>query len=418
MVKIFNRRKTETMWESGGMIPLGAHLDNQQISVFMKTHSLAENTLVFARPGVGKSVITRNIYAMYWMFGLPLVIFDPTGSDHRLNYNSNSYPINIAPGIRPFGMSVHPRTKKIVKYLAVPQAEINCWEDIYKPNLQEFNLNELISLGFSTGAGAHLQRILKTYGPFEDYDDLVEFVEKFPANTRAVFDAQKKLKRGIQLTNHHTQYKINDSIPSSSKENLQKTIYKLKEESMIALDDANNFDAVSWINDGNSVIYSFDEHYALARAVVSSVARKLIQWKKTKGKFKNLGFGFEEMDKTFVNDATGEMSKFISTLILQLRKRSIKIIGSSATIVGVDENLIENSHNIIFGQMEGRHIKIISSVFGKYIAERVKSLKWNRFAMHGGYREFLLKDEQKRAFPFVPYECPCEMHREVMRKIK
>ena len=177
MIRLLGSNKIMNEWDDKKRIPLGwiANSDPQTIA-FMRTHSLAETTLVFGKPGTGKSVITRNIYAMSWKFGLPLVIFDPTGADHRMNHELNSMPLNLAPGIDPFEMSEHPTTGKKVKYLAVPQDELKDWETIYRPNLNELNREELESLGFSPGSSAHLRRVLREYGPFDDFDNLMNFI--------------------------------------------------------------------------------------------------------------------------------------------------------------------------------------------------------------------------------------------------
>jgi DNA helicase HerA-like ATPase len=418
MIRLLGSNKVVNEWDDKKRIPLGWITNaDPAIPAFMRTHSLAETTLVFSKPGVGKSVITRNIYAMNWRFGLPLVIFDPTGADHRMNHDLNSDPVNIAPGVEPFGMDEHPVTGKKVKYLAVPQDELKDYEILYRPNLNELNREELESLGFSPGSAAHLGRVLKEYGPFDDFDNLVKFIERFPATPREAENISKRIKRGNYVTDHHEQYHENDSIPSSSKENLQKVLYRLKDTNLIALNGDDDFDVVSWVEEGNSVVYSFDENYKLARVVVSLICRKLIRWKKTRGKFKDLGLGFEEMDKTFPKDGgEGGMSEFISNLVLKLRKLSMKIIGSSATIQGMDENLLENCHNVIFGQMAGRHISTIGRIWNYELGGRVKNLKWDRFAPGGGYREFLLLDERGSQFVFNPFECPCEMHREIQRK--
>lgn len=417
-MRLKTKTKTLNLWEKERQIPLGVIVNSPMNRItHMQTHSLAETTLVFSKPGVGKSVITKNIYAMNWMFGLPQVIFDPTGADHRLNYLPNSRPINLAPGVDSFGMSKHPRTGREVKYLAVPQPGIKSWETIYRPNLNDFNSGEFESMGFSAGASAHLERVLRVYGPFKSFESLVSFIDTFPSTPREADSIKRRIERGLYVTDHTEEYRDHDTIPSSSKENLQKILYQLKSNNLIALNDEDSFDVVEWVDNGNSVVFSFDENYSLARVVVSLVCRRLIVWKKTWGRYKDLGLGFEEMDKTFPKEGgEGGMSEFISNLVLKLRKLSIKIVGSSATLKGMDENLLENCHNVIFGPLAGRHLGIIKWVVGSDIADMVSRLRWNRFAPGGGYREFLLVDERKNVFKFNPFECPCEMHREITRK--
>ena len=412
-MKLFNSQNKKNRWENYGTIPIGHLKNNPDYPITLKTHSLAEITLIFAMPGVGKSVISKNISSMYWKLGLPQVIFDPTGMDNRLNYLPNKMPTNLAPGVKAFGMN-NKTTEQKVKYLNVSDNRKE-WEEQYKPCLNDFESDDLVSLGFSAGASDYLKKILKVYGPFEDFNNLIEFVERYPTNVGESNKTQKRILRFGSVIKHHTQYKESAVMPSPSKDNMLKILYKIKNEKVIALDNELSFDFVRWIDEGNSVVISFDEKYVLARAVISMVAKKLIKWKKTRGVYKLLGMVFEEMDKVFPKDATGNMAEFISNLVLKLRKLSIKILGSSASIEATDKNLLENCHNLIVGPMRGRHLSILYNIFNdEGLIRSIRTCKWDRFS---DYRELVYRNEKGMIFSFIPYNAPCEIHREMNRKV-
>jgi hypothetical protein len=331
-MRIFSSEKSLNSWVDNGFIPLGRTSGDNPTIISKKTTMMSDSFFCFARPGVGKSVIMKLFYYFLWLSGRPLIIFDPTGLDHRLSFLPNRYPQNLPPGTRAGGLATHPfnRAKKVA-YLNIG-SQLFKWEKKYKPDINTLERSELLSLRFSDGAQDELRKILKTYGPFDTYDDLIDFVNKFPVNPVTADAYKKKADRGkaFLISKHHTFYKSGAYINQQTKLNLLRILYKLSDEKTIALNDEFEFDVLDWIKKGNSIVFSFDRNYDMTRAVVSIVSKQILKWKS------HSGFGiqpwliFEEMDKVFPDkpkEYEKEIVDYLSELILQLRKLSLGIGG-------------------------------------------------------------------------------------------
>jgi len=398
-------------------IPLGRLASDPETIIYKPLTTMSDTFFWFARPGVGKTVVMKLVVFMLWMAERPVVIFDPTGMDHRLSFKANTNPKNLPPGVSPLGMDKHPTTGCKVKYLNVADRRYP-WEEKYIPNIHNLEASELRSFGFSAGAIDELKKVLSQYGPFNDFDDLIQFVNKFPINpmTAKTYAKRFSMGREKEITNHHTFYREGIYMNQQTKSNLMRILYKISEEKILALNDDFEFDVLEWVKKGNSVVFSFNRNYELTRAVVSVISKKIIEWKTYGGYGVQPWIIFEEMDKIlpqFPRTEEKEVVENNTELILQLRKLSIGIGGSSASLIRTDLNIIENAHNCMFGQIKGRNLNRIGYVYNDEIANSVKYLFWNRYT---NKREFLYVDEFSRKFKVIPFESPCEIHREFRKK--
>jgi hypothetical protein len=422
-MRIFGTEKHTNPWIEKGLIPLGRTTGEKKTIVSKRMTMMTDSFFCWARPGVGKTVILKNFYYHLWLSGRPLIIFDPTGLDHRLSFLPNKFAQNLPPGTKAGGIYEHPfdRTKKVA-YLNVGKSMFN-WEKKYKPDLNTLERAELLSLRFSDGAQDELRKILKTYGPFDTYDDLIDFVNKFPVNPMTAEAYRKKNAngKGYMITRHHKFFKEGAYMNQQSKLNLLRILYKLSDEKTIGLDETYDFDILSWVKAGNSVVFSFDRNYDLTRAVVSIVAKKILRWKSVAGYGIQPWFIFEEMDKVFPEfpkEYEKEIVDYLSELILQLRKLSLGIGGASASPRTTNKTVIENAHNVIVGKLTGRNLVQMKYFYNQWTADKIKNLHWNRHSNLGsGQREVLYIDEFNNKFVIEPFESPCEIHREIRGKI-
>lgn len=418
-MRIFTRKSKQNYWIDQNKIPLGYVGDDPEKVIYKRLTNLSDSFFFFARPGVGKSVMLKSLYFFLWLSGRPIIIFDPTGMDHRLSFKENSRPENLPYATEKMGIAKHPfDPDKKVMYLNTSEYHYP-WEQRYIPRLVDLGFHELLSLGFSEGACVEIKRILEDYSPFEDYDVLIDFIQKFPVRDGQAVSYRKKYDRGLgkNITSHHTFYKDGAWLNSQTKNNLVRSLYKVKEEGILSLHEEKDFDFLQWIKDGNSIVFSFNRSYEITRIVVSRISRQILTWKSRGG-----GRGiqpwliFEEMDRVFPENADPkekDVVDFLSELILQLRKTSVGIAGSCASLIRTNKNIIENAHNIIFGQIKGRNLTQIANFYNPATANRVKNLYWNRYANNlRGEREFLYIDEFGQQFKIKPFQAPCEIHRE------
>lgn len=419
-MRIYGTEKHINFWAESEKVPLGKTTGENQAVIYKRLTHMADSFFFFARPGVGKSVMLKLFYYFLWLSRRPLIIFDPTGMDHRLSYKPNKYAINLPPNTSAGGIAEHPiDPEKKVAYLNVAEYHFD-WERRYLPNINSLERSELLSLGFSDGAQDEMRKILKTYGPFEDYEELIDFINKFPVNPGDAKRNQTRHKKGLFITKHHTFYKEGAYLNQQSKSNMLRILFKLSEEKLISLHGKEDFDFMSWIKAGNSIVFSFNRDYDVTRSVVSLVAKKILKWKTQSSRGEQLWLIFEEMDKVFPQyprEREREIVEYLSELILQLRKLSLGIAGSCASMIQTNKNIIENAHNIIFGQIKGRNLNEIRNFYNPATADKVKNLYWNRHANFGkGEREFLYIDEMGNQFKINPFESPCEIHREIKQR--
>lgn len=404
------------LWDESQKIPLGYTPESETI-IYKPLTTLSDTFFWFARPGIGKTVVMKLVVFYLWLSGRPIIIFDPTGMDHRLSYKPNTYPKNLPPDMKPMGMNVHPQLKTKVKYLNVSDNRFN-WEQKYAPNINNLSHSELKSFGFSDGAADFLRKILINYGPFQNFDDLVDFIAKFPINpnTARSYAAKARTGKTQQITKHHTFYKEGEYMNSNTKGNLERSLFKIIESRLLSLNDEDEFDVLEWIQKGNSVVISFNRNYELARAMLSRVSTQIINWKVSGGYGIQPWLIFEEMDQLlprYPKESEKEVVEHNTELVNQLRKLSLGVAGSSASILKTSLTPIENAHNKMYGQMKGRAPNLIKYLDNEFISNQVKTLHWNRYRNE---REFLYVNEFGNSFKIIPFESPCEIHREFRKK--
>jgi len=292
-------------------------------------------------------------------------------------------------------------------------------EKKFIPALSELGNKELRSLGFSPGAIRKFINILEEYGPFKDFESLLEFVQKFPIRE----DIAERYQRNMPILIHNKEYKPHDIVLSSTKNNLIQHLYQIIQEKIFSLNKTDNISFIDLIKRGHSVFLSFNGHYDICRAMVGKIAGEVISYLKDledKGERYTFGqpwFIFEEMDGIIPRSPESYEEPIVDTLarlILRFRKLSVGMAGACPSLTSLDKKVAQSFHEYIFGRFAGTELNEIASITQETsIIPIINNLYWNRHVNYGaGEREVLYVTELKQKFKIDPFECPCEIHRE------
>jgi len=414
-MKLLQNAKKRNYWVEKNQIPIGFTRNKELI--WKRFTPKSDSLIIPARPGIGKSVILKNFY--FWLFQnqRPLIVFDPEGLDHRLSYYPNSRPIKLPPNTKPQGIRFL-ETGQRAYYFTISNNPMK-HEKKFIPALSELGNKELRSLGFSPGAIRKFINILEEYGPFKDFESLLEFVQKFPIRE----DIAERYQRNMPNLIHNKEYKPHDIVLSSTKNNLIQHLYQIIQEGIFSLNKTDNISFIDLIKRGHSIFLSFNGHYDICRAMVGKIAGEVISYLKDledKGERYTFGqpwFIFEEMDGIIPRSPESYEEPIVDTLarlILRFRKLSVGMAGACPSLTSLDKKVAQSFHEYIFGRFAGTELNEIASITQETsIIPIINNLYWNRHVNYGaGEREVLYVTELKQKFKIDPFECPCEIHRE------
>jgi len=414
-MKLLKSKKRVNYWISKNQIPLGLTKNKE---IIWKRFTFKSDSLIFsARPGIGKSVMLKSFY--FWLFQnqRPLIVFDPEGLDHRLSYFPNSHALKLPPDTKPWGIKKLDSGQRAY-YFTISKNPMP-HERKFIPALSTFGVKELRSLGFSPGAIRKFLNLLEEYGPFKDFETLMDFIHKFPIRE----DIAEKYQRNMPFILHNKNYLPNDVILSSTKNNMVQHLYSIMQEGIFSLNPEDNVSFIDLIKKGHSVFLSFDGHYDVCRAMVGKIAGEVISYLKyledigERDTFGQPWFIFEEMDGIIPRNPEPYEEPIVETLaqlILRFRKLSVGMAGACPSLTSLNKKVTQGFHEYIFGRFAGTELTEIASITQENsIISLVNNLYWNRHVNGGaGEREVLYVTELKQKYKIDPFECPCEIHRE------
>lgn len=369
---------------------------------------VSDTLLVCGGTGVGKSVeAKKNLW--FRSQKQPIIGLDWAGSDLYLMKLPNSRPKNLPPHTPPAGIPG--------RYLWVPSKNgrpKQTWEEVYRPNLAKYDQAQLEALGFSTGAAKYLRTILSRYGPFRDLEVLYEFIEHFPTEERESIRKRAAIQKGVLKLRHNKIYRANDVMVKQSKESIKKILPGLIEKGMFRLDNKEEFDFEKAFLKGENIIVSFNDK-EVGRVEINYFMGCIIRIRRQHPESKHYVLYIEEAHKV-LEGGGAPIDEVIEDFILVCRKESIGLILVMPEVISLSSQVLTDMKNIITGQFKGENASKLIAVIGyDDRAKIIPYLKYDRFPSPGQIRAELLsynKDKQS-IFTYVPFNCPCEIHREV-----
>lgn len=401
LMELLLKRKSRNLpYVSKGVLPLGLSLNANLI--FKKLPRISDSMIIVAMPGRGKSVIMR---LMYYFISLvrPIVVFDWEGEDHKLSRFPNSSPINLPPGIKPCEL--------MNSVFFVYGKDREFYEREIKPNLENYDVDELEAIGFSTAGGIELKRILRKYRGFKDLYDLIDFIRVFPTNSSEAGKIKADKKNLPHPAFKH--YLTGDSIHFATKQNILKTLEYIANKELFNLNDKKDYDIVNFLREGKNLFFNFGGDVGLARVEIMKKMAQIIKYRKEEPNKKPPAIFFEEADALFPRNPNDKEAPLVYKGIYGLlrgRKLSLAQYYCAPSFDNLHPRISTGCNEKIFGQMQGRDLNALTELTrDDYLLNTVRGLIFNRYTNE---REFVYVDEFNRVFVFKPFECPQEIHRE------
>lgn len=384
-----------------GIIPLGLSINGELI--YKIVPRISDSLLISAMPGRGKSVLFRLIY---WFVSQvrPIIVFDWEGEDHKLSYYSNSKPENLPPGM--FPSSIH----NAVFFVYGSGGEH--YEKKIKPDITDYDIDELEAIGFSTAAALDLKKIFRNY-KLKDMYDLIDFVRKFPCNNWEADRLLKKLERGEMPHKAFKNYTEGDSVGLMVKQGMIKQLENLANKDVFRLDHDEDYNIINLLEQGKNVFFNFCGDVGLARVEIMKKMGQIIGYRKKYPNSVAPAVFFEEADALFPKNPSDRERPLVmrgTYYLLRGRKYSLAQYYCCPSFDNLNPRIVSACNEKILGQMEGRDINSLMELTrDDYLYYQVKGLAYNRYS---GDREFIYINEFRKAFVFKPFECPQEIHRE------
>ncbi len=390
-------------WIAQNKIPLGTSA-TYGTTVFKLLPRLSDTVICGAMPGRGKSVLARLLY-FYISRVRPIIVFDWEGEDHKHSYYPNDVYTNPPPFTSASGI-------KGVYYNYTDEKE--SFEDRACPNLMNYNFDELRGLGFPLGASMKLAEILEKYpDKFKSIPELKLFIDSFPSNDNDIIRTMKR----YDAMGEDYPFEKNDTIPSQTKQSMQKYIYSIMTKNLFSLDNKRVPLFTKLIQNRINIFLNFGGFVDIARVEIAKIVEDVIKYRKKMPDAPAPYFFYEEADRITPRNLDDQEEKkkiqYVSSSLVEASKRARKQkIGQcyiTPALSNLNKTIVDISFEYIFGEMRGFDLAEVKRVTDEYTANTVKSLKFNRYR---NIREFLFRDEFKINRKFIPYECSQGMHRE------
>ena len=386
------------------VIPLGITLpENKEISMRYPEkdgQAISDVILIAGTPGSGKSV-TGKLIAKGMAERRPVYCLDWVGRDWYLAYYPNLEGEHIPLNMRKEGLK-----GRYIYYPVAGSREKKEFEDIVRPNFTKYELGHYIRLGISPSAAMYLINIFERYGPFKDFETLVEFIEYFPLN-EARANYMNKIKDKIHIK-HNKFYLPTDKLPQQCKDNLTKILPLLLRMDIFRMDNEEELDYKTLFYSKKNLIASYND-LKIAKVEIDYLFSKLDKYRTAHEEGCRPFIFIEEAHDIFQDSG-------IEHFVLVCRKLSIGLCIIMPEVITLTSTVLDNIKNKIVFKMKGKNAGIMINSIGTNNAFFIPNLKLNRFT---GEREFVYHNEDYGITFIVnqPYESPCGIHRETRPRI-
>lgn len=393
---------------SRGRIPLGHFPADPSRIVYKIYPMMSDSMIIAAAPGRGKSVIARLVYACI-AERRPIIVIDWEGEDHRFSAYANSQPVNLPPMMGPAPV----RKSLFFNYSRNRMKH----ERLVIPSLTAYNSSELRCLGIPAGGCMKLQALLRKYGDqFENMEDLIDCVQRFPTNDSQIAQAKKRFKNRKCRWDYG-----NSSMPGSTKQSLDKYLNDMLLQEVFTVNRGSIPDYVRLLDQGYNLFLSFGGLKDVARAETARILNLVIDYCKKNSRGKVPYFWFEELDALcprFFDDMEEKKKSEYATYTLaeayrRARKQGIGLGGLCPNPINLHKTIMDLSEEKVFGQLSGENLQEVLRCTSPFVKNIVRGLRFNKYTQ---YREFVYYNSLRQVFKFIPYECPQEIHRE--RKVR
>jgi hypothetical protein len=396
------RKIRKNQWIQHKKIPLG-RMDNgricyKKIPLINDVH-VSDYLLISAMTRRGKSVVSRLIY---WFIARyrQIIVIDHEGDDHLHSYFANSSSHNLPPGTNPEPVKnsvffVYPDNDE---RFDIPKKD---YEKRVIPNLYDYNIEELRSLGFSESSALHIHRVLREYDNPGSIRNLYYFFDKYPTSNKALAETRK----------------YRDIIDTQIKKSIKTYLYKIRVNKSFDLREDTSLDIIPYLKEKKNIFLNFKGNKNLARIEVSKIMKQVLYYMKTHKKDIAPYFVIEEADDLIprrIEDPKEreKIQPILNTLkgiIIKAPKHKIGLIITSATITGIPRKIVDNCYEYIFGELNETELKEAKRMTNDYVGNLITHLEFDRFT---GLREFVYFNEHKMMMKFKPFTCPQRFHKE------